>query len=69
MMTVFEVVANDYWCENTEYIGLFSSKKKAYKALFDNGYAIRDFEGRPTWRTVDDYQYPMLARIYERVVM
>lgn len=36
-------------------LGIYSSRKNAYKALFETGYAIRDFRGRSTWMMVNSY--------------
>ena len=71
-MTVYLVEVNDGWGAGC-ILGIFSSKKKAYKALFENGYAIRDFEGRPHWMMVDSYdnwygQYTF-ANVTERIVV
>lgn len=69
-MTVYEVIAQDYWSEYPEEnLGLYESKKDAYKALFENGYVIRSFNGRPTWM-IDPWTSEgnvfMLARVHER---
>ena len=70
-MIVYEVEATDYYGEYTADLGLFDSKKKAYKALFENGFAIDKLHGRPAWMNNHLGGYAdmlMVARIYERTV-